>query len=43
VLVSDRALLKLDPRLVAGKNRRYRAKGMPKDVAVYSISPISSR
>jgi class 3 adenylate cyclase len=43
VLVSDSALLKLDPRLVAGKSRRYRAKGMPKDVAVYSISPISSR
>jgi adenylate cyclase len=43
VLVSDRALLKLDPRIVASKNRRYRAKGMPKDVAVYSISPISSR
>jgi adenylate cyclase len=43
VLVSDHALLKLDPRIVASKNRRYRAKGMPKDVAVYSISPISSR
>jgi adenylate cyclase len=43
VLVSDRALLKLDPQIVAGKNRRFRAKGTPKDIAVYSISPTSSR
>lgn len=43
ILVSDRALLKLDPQLIASKNRRFRAKGVPKEVAVYSISSTSSR
>lgn len=43
VLASDRALLKLDPAAVSSKNRRFRAKGVPKEIAVYSISPISSR
>jgi len=43
ILVSDRALLKLDPQTIASKNRRFRAKGVPKEVAVYSISSTSSR
>ncbi|MGN6257999.1 MAG: adenylate/guanylate cyclase domain-containing protein [Solirubrobacterales bacterium] len=43
VLVSDRALLKLDPNTVSAKNRRFRAKGVPKEIAVYSISSTSSR
>jgi adenylate cyclase len=43
VLVSDRALLRLDPQLVAGKHRRFRAKGVPKEVAVYAVSSTSSR
>jgi adenylate cyclase len=38
ILVSDRALLKLDPNRVKAKNRRFRAKGVPKEVAVYSLS-----
>lgn len=38
VLASDRALLKLDPATVSSRNRRFRAKGVPKDVAVYSLS-----
>jgi adenylate cyclase len=43
VLASDRVLLRLDPEAIAGKHRRFRAKGVPKEVAVYSISPSSSR
>ncbi|HET7416378.1 MAG TPA: adenylate/guanylate cyclase domain-containing protein [Solirubrobacterales bacterium] len=43
VLVSDRALLALDLGSVQAKNRRFRAKGAPKEMAVYSISPSSSR
>jgi class 3 adenylate cyclase len=43
ILVSDRALLKLDPVTISGKSRRFRAKGVPKEVAVYSISSTSSR
>lgn len=43
VLVSDRALLRLDPQTVSGKHRRFRAKGVPKEVAVYSVSATSSR
>jgi adenylate cyclase len=43
VLVSDRALLKLDPNEISAKNRRFRAKGVPKEIAVYSISSTSSR
>jgi adenylate cyclase len=42
VLVSDRALLRLDPRVIAGKHRRFRAKGVPKEVAVYSVSATNS-
>jgi adenylate cyclase len=38
ILASDRALLKLDTATVTGRNRRFRAKGVPKDVAVYSLS-----
>jgi adenylate cyclase len=38
VLVSDRALLKLDPGSVAAKNRRFRAKGVPRGLAVYVVS-----
>jgi adenylate cyclase len=41
VLVSDRALLKLDPRTVTAKNRRFRAKGAPKDLAAYALTPAS--
>jgi len=37
VLGSDRALLKLDPATVSSRNRRFRAKGVPKEVAVYSL------
>jgi class 3 adenylate cyclase len=39
ILVSDRALLKLDPNTVSAKNRRFRAKGAPKDLAVYALTP----
>lgn len=42
ILVSDRALLRLDPQVISGKHRRFRAKGVPKEVAVYSISATSS-
>ena len=38
VLVSDRALLKLDHRTVRAKNRRFRAKGAPRELAVYVVS-----
>jgi adenylate cyclase len=38
ILVSDRALLKLDANLVTGRHRRFRAKGAPKDLAVYSLT-----
>lgn len=43
VLVSDRALLKLDAAAVSSRNRRFHAKGVPREIAVYSISAISSR
>jgi class 3 adenylate cyclase len=39
VLVSDRVLLKLDPNTVSAKNRRFRAKGAPKELAVYALTP----
>ena len=39
ILVSDRVLLKLDPNTVSAKNRRFRAKGAPKDLAVYALTP----
>ncbi len=39
VLVSDRALLKLDLNTVNAKNRRFRAKGAPKELAVYALTP----
>ncbi|HWC47641.1 MAG TPA: adenylate/guanylate cyclase domain-containing protein [Solirubrobacterales bacterium] len=41
ILVSDRALLKLDPHKVKAKNRRFRAKGAPKELAVYVLTPAS--
>jgi class 3 adenylate cyclase len=39
ILVSDRVLLKLDPNTVSAKNRRFRAKGAPKDLAAYALTP----
>jgi class 3 adenylate cyclase len=39
VLVSDRVLLQLDPTKVSSKNRRFRAKGAPKELAVYAVTP----
>jgi adenylate cyclase len=39
ILISDRALLKLDPNTVSAKNRRFRAKGAPKELAVYTLKP----
>ena len=39
VLVSDRVLLQLDPGRVTAKNRRFRAKGAPKDLAAYAVAP----
>lgn len=41
VLVSDRALLKLDPGTVTAKHRRFRAKGAPRDLAAYVLTPAS--
>src|SRR4051794_20983862 len=42
VLVSDRTLLKLDPNKVSAKNRRFRAKGAPKELAVYAVTPATA-
>jgi adenylate cyclase len=42
ILVSDRVLLHLDPNRVTGKNRRFRAKGAPKDLAVYAVRSASA-
>jgi adenylate cyclase len=42
VLASDRALLKLDPNMVSAKNRRFRAKGAPKELAVYAVTPATA-
>src|SRR4051794_25505734 len=39
VLVSDSILLKLDPNTVTAKNRRFRAKGAPKELAAYGLRP----
>jgi class 3 adenylate cyclase len=39
ILVSDRVLLKLDPNTVSAKNRRFRAKGAPTELAVYALTP----
>jgi adenylate cyclase len=41
ILVSDRALLKLDPQAFGGRHRRFRAKGAPKDLAAYSLARVS--
>jgi len=41
ILASDRALLKLDPAAFTGKHRRFRAKGAPKELAVYSLTRVS--
>jgi adenylate cyclase len=42
VLISDRVLLQLDPNRITSKNRRFRAKGAPKDLAVYGVTPASA-
>jgi adenylate cyclase len=42
VLVSDRVLLQLDPNAFAGKSRRFRAKGTPKGLAAYAVTPASA-
>jgi class 3 adenylate cyclase len=42
VLVSDRVLLQLDPTMIAAKNRRFRAKGAPKELAVYAVKPAAA-
>jgi adenylate cyclase len=39
VLVSDRVLLRLDPSTISARNRRFRAKGAPKELAVYTVTP----
>jgi class 3 adenylate cyclase len=39
ILVSDQALLALDPNTVSAKNRRFRAKGAPKELAAYAVTP----
>ena len=41
VLVSDRALLQLEPNSVTAKNRRFRAKGAPKELAAYALTRAS--
>lgn len=41
ILVSDRVLLQLGPGTVTAKNRRFRAKGAPKELAAYSVTPAS--
>jgi len=38
VLVSNQALLQLDPNTVTAKNRRFRAKGAPRELAAYAVS-----
>jgi hypothetical protein len=30
-------LLQLDPKSITSKNRRFRAKGAPKDLAAYTV------
>jgi adenylate cyclase len=42
VLVSDRLLLQLDPNTISAKNRRFRAKGAPKELAVYAVKPTGA-
>jgi adenylate cyclase len=39
ILASDRALLELSPGTATARNRRFRAKGAPKDLAAYALSP----
>jgi adenylate cyclase len=41
ILVSDRVLLQLDPNTIKAKNRRFRAKGAPKDVGAYAVRRIT--
>jgi adenylate cyclase len=41
ILASDCALLKLDPGAFGGRHRRFRAKGAPKDLAVYGLTRVS--
>jgi adenylate cyclase len=38
ILVSDRALLVIDPKVAVGDYRRFRAKGTPKDLSAYALS-----
>ena len=42
ILVSDRVLLQLDPSSVTAKNRRFRAKGAPKELAAYALTRASA-
>jgi class 3 adenylate cyclase len=42
ILVSDRVLLRLDPNLVTCRQRRFRAKGAPKDLVAYTLSRARS-
>jgi adenylate cyclase len=39
VLVSDPTLAALDPAVVVAKNRRFRAKGAPADLAAHVVKP----
>lgn len=42
LLVSDRALTRLDQEVLSVRRKRlFRVKGVPKDVAVYSVAPAS--
>src|SRR4051794_22992242 len=41
-LVSDRVLLQPDPKEFTAKNRRFRAKGAPKELAVYAVTPAGA-
>jgi adenylate cyclase len=39
ILISGRALEKLEPGLAVAKKRRFRAKGTPKGLAAYALTP----
>jgi class 3 adenylate cyclase len=42
LLVSDRALARLDQEVLSVRRKRlFRVKGVPKDVTVYSVAPVS--
>ena len=42
ILVSDRALMELDPQTVMARNRRFRAKGAPRDLAAFALTPANA-